>query len=102
MDHLSLCPEEEEGMRLNMMCMSRVTLVGRSEELRILSKMYRRTLNGSSEVCIVRGPSGVGKTALINAGLRDFIARGKSKGFFAHGKFEQRLGLPYTQRSFLV
>jgi predicted ATPase len=76
--------------------MSRVELVGRSEELRILSQMYERTLNGSSEVCIVDGQSGVGKTAMINAGLRDYIARGNSKGLFAHGKFEQQLGLPHA------
>lgn len=93
LDWFAYPPERDEVFNL---AAKNTPLIGRAEELHILSELHSRALNGSSKVCIVYGPSGVGKTALVQAGLRDYMASEDLKGFFAGGKFEPKPGLAYA------
>ena len=61
-------------------------LVGRDVELLVLSTAFERLVPGTPEFVFVRGPSGIGKTALVRelaprfASLRAHVSFGKFEG----------------------
>ncbi|KAI2514291.1 histidine kinase [Fragilaria crotonensis] len=70
------------------------TLFGRQEELSILLSAYSRIAaqKGTSEVVLLHGPGGCGKTCLAES-LRGPISR--QGGYFVTGKFDSCSKLPY-------
>lgn len=56
-------------------------LYGRSSQMAILKGAYTRVEDGAAEVLFIEGPSGVGKTALVEAVMK------KEQCIFAKGKF---------------
>ncbi|MDB5050874.1 MAG: hypothetical protein JWO30_3945 [Fibrobacteres bacterium] len=71
------------------------TLYGRKREIRTLLRSFNRVLTqGVSELVVVSGYSGVGKSSLVNE-LHKVIVL--PRGLFASGKFEQyNRGIPYA------
>ncbi|NVB36873.1 AAA family ATPase [Pseudenhygromyxa sp. WMMC2535] len=61
-------------------------LYGRKAEARRLSVAFDRAARGGVELLLLHGPSGIGKTALIQS-LQPQLA--DREGYFATGKFEQ-------------
>lgn len=61
-------------------------LYGRSSEIKILLDTFERTTQGSTELMLVTGFSGIGKTAVINEIQRPIT---KVSGYFVRGKFDQ-------------
>jgi predicted ATPase/GAF domain-containing protein/tRNA A-37 threonylcarbamoyl transferase component Bud32 len=61
-------------------------LYGREAELALLEEAWRRTSQGASELLLVSGYAGVGKSLLVNE-IHKAIAQ--SKGYFVTGKFDQ-------------
>ncbi|MES2356080.1 MAG: AAA family ATPase [Pseudomonadota bacterium] len=70
-------------------------LYGREQESRSLSAAFDRIVaNGTSELVLVSGYSGIGKSVLVNE-LHKAITQ--SRGFFACGKFDQyKRDVPYA------
>lgn len=69
-------------------------LFGRNEEHAILLRAFNRASSGvASEVCLVSGESGVGKSSLVNSLRGEVIA---SQGFFVSGKFDPLQRDPYS------
>ena len=62
------------------------TLYGRERELTTLTGLFESAAAGATEVCLVHGYSGVGKSALVNEIDRPLV---RERGFFAQGKFDQ-------------
>ncbi|MCB9751527.1 MAG: AAA family ATPase [Myxococcales bacterium] len=60
-------------------------LYGRERERAALLAAFRRVALGGRELLLVRGPSGIGKSALVHE-LRAPVAR--AGGVFVHGKFD--------------
>lgn len=58
---------------------------GRSEELAILQQAYRWTALGSTELVLIAGPPGIGKTAFVMQAFKPTVT-GRCK--FAWGKFD--------------
>lgn len=68
--------------------------VGRETERTILEQAYRRAASGAREVLLLRGPSGIGKTTLVQE-ISGWAAA--DEGLFLSGPFEQRSAdQPYT------
>jgi hypothetical protein len=68
-------------------------LYGREREIEQLLAAYKRVAQGTSEMVLVAGYSGTGKTALVNE-IHKQITHDKS--YFIHGKFEQlQKNIPY-------
>ena len=61
-------------------------LYGRNNEVERLLEAFERTRRGQAEMMLVTGPSGVGKTALINE-IHKPITR--ARGYFIAGKYDQ-------------
>ncbi|WP_019500246.1 PAS domain S-box protein [Pseudanabaena sp. PCC 6802] len=61
-------------------------LYGRETQVRMLSEAFERVSQGSCELVLVRGYSGIGKTALVHEILRQLT---RYKGYIASGKFDQ-------------
>jgi predicted ATPase/signal transduction histidine kinase len=61
-------------------------LYGREQEVRILLSAFERVSTGSSELLLVAGCSGIGKTAVINEIHQSIV---KQRGYFIKGKFDQ-------------
>ena len=61
-------------------------LYGREAQVEALLSAFKHISQGSCELVLVRGYSGVGKTALVNELLRQLTHR---KGYFTSGKFDQ-------------
>jgi predicted ATPase/signal transduction histidine kinase len=61
-------------------------LYGREPEVQILLDAFERVSRGSSELLLVAGCSGIGKTAVINEIHKPII---KQRGYFIKGKFDQ-------------
>jgi PAS domain S-box-containing protein len=61
-------------------------LYGREQELQTLIQAFERVTRGSSEIVLVSGPPGVGKSLLIHE-LNGFVA--KKGGFFVSGNYDQ-------------
>ena len=70
------------------------TLYGRAQESEQLTRIFERVADGASELALVSGPSGVGKTALVEELYRPITRR---SGLFIAGKFDQlQRDLPYA------
>ena len=68
-------------------------LYGRDKEVKDLLKAFERVSNGSAEVLLVAGYSGVGKTALVREVQKPITAK---RGYFIEGKFDQfQRNIPY-------
>ena len=61
-------------------------LYGRESEVKVLLDSFERVAQGSSELILVAGISGTGKTALINEVHKPIT---RQKGYFIKGKFDQ-------------
>lgn len=61
-------------------------LYGRSADRTRLIKAFTQTVDGPTQLVLVSGPSGIGKTALVNEIHRPVV---QSKGAFVRGKFDQ-------------
>jgi predicted ATPase len=70
-------------------------LYGRDQQLDLLMESFRSVqLSGNSEVCIVNGYSGVGKTSLVSSALDKMMQEG---ALTAYAKFDQfNEDVPYT------
>ncbi|MDY6992478.1 MAG: AAA family ATPase, partial [Pseudomonadota bacterium] len=72
-------------------------LYGRETEIQQLRHLFNRVTQGSTEIVVIRGYSGVGKTALVQE-----LHQLEHQGYFATGKFDQYqrdrpyLGLSYA------
>jgi predicted ATPase/signal transduction histidine kinase len=69
-------------------------LYGREAEIEILMQAFERVANSASELMLVTGFSGIGKTAIVNE-VHKPIAR--SKGYFIKGKYDQfQRNIPFS------
>lgn len=69
-------------------------LYGRAAEVETLRACFDRTADGGTEVVVVAGPSGIGKTTLVRDLFRPLASR---NGIFVAGKFaEFRRNAPYA------
>jgi serine/threonine protein kinase len=70
------------------------SLVDRENERIELMKCFERTCKGLSEMMLVTGQPGIGKSALVNEIYKPIIAK---KGYFIFGKYDQfRKDVPYS------
>lgn len=68
-------------------------LYGREIEIAALQAAYERVRGGSTEMILVEGPAGIGKTTLVNSIHNPVLLSG---GYFVSGKFDQfRRNTPY-------
>lgn len=69
-------------------------LYGRERDVKELLETFDRVCEGRREILMVRGYSGVGKSALVQEIHKPVVAR---KGYFINGKFDQyQRNLPYS------
>lgn len=69
-------------------------LYGRADELESLMSAFDRTAQGSTEILMVAGYSGVGKSALVHEVHKPIVHK---RGYFASGKFDQfKRNIPYS------
>ncbi|MEO1621222.1 MAG: serine/threonine-protein kinase PknK, partial [Cyanobacteria bacterium J06632_3] len=61
-------------------------LYGRETEVKTLLKAFDRTSQGTSELMLVAGFSGIGKTAVVNEVHKPIV---RQRGYFIKGKFDQ-------------
>ncbi len=61
-------------------------LYGREQEVQTLLDAFERVANGASELILVAGFSGIGKTAVVNEVHKPIV---KQRGYFIKGKFDQ-------------
>ncbi|NEO84263.1 MAG: AAA family ATPase [Spirulina sp. SIO3F2] len=61
-------------------------LYGREAEVQTLLDAFDRVANGNSEMLLVAGFSGIGKTAVVNEVHKPIV---RQKGYFIKGKFDQ-------------
>ena len=61
-------------------------LYGRKTEVQTLLDAFERVANGTTEMMLVAGFSGIGKTAVINEVHKPIV---KQRGYFIQGKFDQ-------------
>ncbi|CAN1209778.1 AAA family ATPase [Tumidithrix helvetica PCC 7403] len=61
-------------------------LYGRSQEVQTLLTAFERVANGVSELMLVAGFSGIGKTAIVNEVHKPIV---RQRGYFIKGKFDQ-------------
>ena len=61
-------------------------LYGRENEVQELLAAFERVSNGNSELMLVAGFSGIGKTAVVNEVHKPIV---KQRGYFIKGKFDQ-------------
>ncbi|MBD2201155.1 AAA family ATPase [Calothrix sp. FACHB-1219] len=61
-------------------------LYGRESEVNTLLQAFERVVNGTSEMMLVAGFSGIGKTVIINEVHKPIT---RQKGYFIKGKFDQ-------------
>ena len=61
-------------------------LYGREEEVQTLLDAFDRVAEGASELMLVAGFSGIGKTAVVNEVHKPIV---KQRGYFIKGKFDQ-------------
>ncbi|HIE01755.1 MAG TPA: GAF domain-containing protein, partial [Thiotrichaceae bacterium] len=72
-------------------------LYGRDNEVNTLLQAFERVSNGTIEMMLVAGYSGVGKTALVHEVHKPMTSR---RGYFAAGKFDQfQKNIPYSALS---
>ena len=58
---------------------------GREEELKQLLDSYKQVTTGSTQILLVNGMSGIGKTVLVNEIQKPIVS---SKGYYITGKFD--------------
>ena len=69
-------------------------LYGRELELAALLALFERAAAGSTELCMVSGHSGIGKSALVNELSKSLVRR---NGYLIQGKFDQfQRSKPYS------
>jgi len=69
-------------------------LYGRESEIKILLETYQKVCSGKSELMMIEGYSGVGKSALINELHKPMT---ENRGYFITGKFDQyKKNIPYS------
>ncbi|MBD2516064.1 AAA family ATPase [Nostoc sp. FACHB-973] len=69
-------------------------LYGREQEISQLLTTFERVSQGSTEIVLVSGYSGIGKSALVNEIHKPITHR---RGYFIHGKFDQlQRDIPYA------
>ncbi|MDJ0555494.1 MAG: AAA family ATPase [Microcoleaceae cyanobacterium MO_207.B10] len=61
-------------------------LYGREQEVQTLLEAFDKVANGASELMLVTGFSGIGKTAVVNEVHKPIVQR---RGYFIKGKFDQ-------------
>jgi PAS domain S-box-containing protein len=61
-------------------------LYGRTRETDSLIREFRRATQGSTRFSVIKGPSGIGKTALLEQLVEPVLGR---RGYFARGRFER-------------
>ncbi|MEL6417116.1 MAG: AAA family ATPase, partial [Pseudomonadota bacterium] len=59
---------------------------GRDEELAQVTALFENVERGGTEVCLISGHSGVGKSALVEELNKPIV---RSRGYILHGKFDQ-------------
>ena len=70
------------------------TLYGRKAEVATLMAAFKRVAGGSSELMLVSGYSGIGKTSVVNEVHKPIVG---AKGYFIAGKFDQfKRNIPYA------
>ncbi|MEG4119802.1 AAA family ATPase [Microcoleus sp. N9_B4] len=69
-------------------------LYGREAEIETLLQGFGRVANGASELMLVTGFSGIGKTAIVNEVHKPIV---RSKGYFIKGKYDQfQRNIPFS------
>lgn len=69
-------------------------LYGREKEIAILLSVFERVCKGSTELLLVSGYSGIGKSSLIHEIQKPIVER---HGYFIQGKFDQfQRNIPYS------
>ncbi|MEG4516465.1 MULTISPECIES: ATP-binding sensor histidine kinase [unclassified Microcoleus] len=69
-------------------------LYGRERELETLLAAFNRVSNGTTEIMLVSGYSGIGKSALVQEVYKPIT---KARGYFIAGKFDQfQRNIPYS------
>ena len=61
-------------------------LYGRENEIAVLKRHFDKVAAGATEMCLVSGYSGVGKSALVNEINKPLV---RTRGYFLQGKFDQ-------------
>jgi PAS domain S-box-containing protein len=61
-------------------------LYGREQEVEVLLDAFGRVADGASELMLVTGFSGIGKTAVVNEVHKPIV---RSRGYFIKGKYDQ-------------
>ncbi len=70
------------------------SLVNREEEQKALMESFERVSNGASEIMLVMGQPGIGKSAVIHEIQKPIVAK---NGYFILGKYDQfRKDVPYS------
>ncbi|OUL30749.1 serine/threonine protein kinase [Nostoc sp. RF31YmG] len=69
-------------------------LYGREAEVNILLNAFERISNGQTEMMLVSGYSGIGKSSLVNEIHKPIV---RQRGYFISGKFDQfKRNIPYS------
>ena len=69
-------------------------LYGREREIQTLMDTFERVSHGTTEMMLVSGYSGIGKTSIVNEVHKPIV---KARGFFITGKFDQfKRDIPYA------
>ncbi len=69
-------------------------MYGRDEELKKLYKSYANTSNGATELLVISGQAGAGKSVFIYEIYKKVI---ENNGFYLHGKYEEfKRNIPYS------
>ena len=69
-------------------------LYGRAKQTQALMDAFDRVAEGASEITLVSGPAGIGKTSLVKEIYRPITLR---RGYFVTGKFDQfGRNIPYS------
>lgn len=70
------------------------TLYGREQEVATLMAAFERVSRGATEIMLVSGYSGIGKSSLVNEVHKPIVA---ARGYFISGKFDQlKRNIPYA------
>ncbi|HEY9851990.1 MAG TPA: AAA family ATPase [Leptolyngbyaceae cyanobacterium] len=69
-------------------------LYGREEEVAKLLETFNRVATGATEMMLVSGYSGIGKTSVVNEVHKPIV---RQRGYFSSGKFDQfKRNIPYS------
>ena len=84
------------GVHNNRLELNDFELFGRAAEMEVLEEIFDRVVKGNSEMLLLKGDSGVGKSRLVKSfATRKALSSGT---YFVEGKFDQlrRLAEPYS------